>query len=276
MKNFSKLLLGILATICCNSINATENLFPNNNTNISTINTNEIIKCAVDNNISTTNTNEIIQYAVDTTIAVQKDLNLHNNINLLIQCFDPSDLFTIQSEFMNPQYSKINIYSDRKKASRIAIIKSLLYQKINVSVETEDKVDDIFDKLYNNNLKNALQQNNKDEVIKILTYSNERTIRIKNEMQNNIKVIQNMPQDYKKMLKYSLSSDLFRDIVGYINKCISFCQDRCKELNSISFYNNAEIELFRNKILEIISNVLDFLKAEKQCFQELGIDPATI
>ena len=95
-------------------------------------------------------------------------------------------------------------------------------------------------------------------------------------MQNNINVIQNMSQDNKKLLKEYLSTDLFKDIVGFIDKSISFCQDKYKELNSISFYNNADIELLRNKILEITSNVLDFLKAEKECFKELGIDPATV
>ena len=259
MKNFSKLIFGLLATICCNSINATENLLPNNNTNI-----------------STTNTNEIIQYAVDITSAVQDNLNLHNDINLFIQCFDPSDFLTIQSESVNPQYSKTDIYLDKKNVSKISLIMSLSNAHINVPIETKDKVDDIFKKLYENNLKNALQQNNKDEVIKIIAYSIARTSRIKNEMLNNIKVIQNMSQDNKKLLKEYLSSDLFKGIVGFINKSISFCQDKFTELNSISVYNNADVELLRKEILEMTSNVLEFLKAEKQCFQELGIDPATI
>ena len=259
MKNFSKLLLGILAIVYYNSINATESLSPADNTNISTM-----------------NTDEIIQRAVDITRTVQGDLNLHNRINLLIQCFDPNDLFSMQCESMNPQYSKINIYNNRLNISKIALIRSLSDVQINVSVGTEDTIDNIFDKLYNNNLKNALQQNNKDEVIRIIAYSSARTIRIKNEMQNNINVIQNMSQDNKKLLKEYLSTDLFKDIVGFIDKSISFCQDKYKELNSISFYNNADIELLRNKILEITSNVLDFLKAEKECFKELGIDPATV
>lgn len=176
---------------------------------------------------------------------------------------------------MNSKYSKRNIYSDKLNISTILVIKSLLNAQINVPIGTTDATDDILEKLYKNNLKNALQQNDKNEVIKIIAYSIARTSRIKNEMLNNINVIQNMSQYNKKLLKEYLSKDLFKDIVRSVNKCISFCQDKCTELNSISFYN-ADIELLRNKILEITSNVLDFLKAEKECLKELGIDPTTL
>ena len=66
---------------------------------------------------------------------------------------------------MNPQYSKLQIFNNRLNLSKIVLIKSLSDLKINVSVETEDEINDVFDKLYNNNFKNTLQQHNKEEVI---------------------------------------------------------------------------------------------------------------
>ena len=62
---------------------------------------------------------------------------------------------------MNPQYSKLQIFNNRLNLSKIVLIKSLSDLKINVSVETEDEINDVFDKLYNNNFKNTLQQHNK-------------------------------------------------------------------------------------------------------------------
>ena len=265
MKNFYKLILGILATICCNNNIAVAKRFDDHS---------HVINENTNNNFTVITIDQLISIAQNAILAPQLDVNAHEYIGAAIQAFDPNDKYSNNVKSLYPNENVISeIVNDKIKMNKNIYIEMLSNININISGENQNNIITVIDELYNTHFRNDLEQNN----YRILDFSTVITNSQKEQMSKNLQVIKSMSNINKHNLKnYLIINDI--ELIGLLNTHVSQLQVLKNYLNQFNtIVNNNHLVVFiNNQILEIIDNVLEYLNIEKECLKELGIDPTIL
>lgn len=266
MRNFSKLIFAVLAIVYCNSINATEQVI---NYSIIDNNTNSIIST------NTMNIDTFVRSAENTTFNIIYDLSSNIGFNILIKSFINNNTQIIGGNISNIDDKIAKKCNDDIISSLSDININVSDMNINSDYNYNDKSKLIHFHLSADILKNALKQNNVQEVSKIMVDLNKQFSNVKYGMYGNLYAIKNMSQDNKDKLN-SLITTISKTVqYMFINGEINWLNEKYQKLSNMKFADQS-FDLIRCSILEMINNKLEFLKAEKECLQELGIDPATL
>lgn len=265
MKNFSKLILGILATIYCNDNITVAKLFDNHA---------HIINENNNNNLAVITIDQLTQIVQNAMLAPQLDINAHEFISAAIQAFDPNDKYSNDVKSLYPNENVISeIVNYKIRMNKNIYIEMLSNININISDENQNNISTVIDELYNTHLRNDLEQNNYRILIssKIITNSQ------KEQMSKNLQVIKSMSNVNKNNLKdYLIANDI--ELIELLNTHVSQLQVLKNYLNQFNtIVNNNNLVVFiNNQIQAVIDNVLEYLNIEKECLKELGIDTANL
>lgn len=267
MNNFSKLMLWILAIMCCNDNITVAERFDDH------ADENSIIQ--VDNNTHSVDIDTLTDTAVSGMTRAQSDLDANNIINIAIKsAIDNIDNFDLDA--VN------NTFLSYIRTEAIKTIDMLSVHHVNVHTNfylgTEPsnlsgnplKIYELSRELCENDFKTALVQCDANAASNILSYFLEKTDKKLNEMREILNKIKNMSQDKKNILKEYLLSDnnnfkyLLKNFYNLDNSLLNF-------LNTNTFANQG-INAMKEVIRSIINNVHSFLKAGMECLKELDID----